>query len=223
MINYELRNTDSEDIEDLLLRVETSFNIKFVSDELVYIRTFGQLCDHIKNKIKLEDVNNCTSQQAFYKLREVISTTLQIESKVITLDLLLTDILPRHNRRLKVKKIENYLGFKLNILRPSYWIIGIFIITLVISLIGLSLNLQTCFFGLVFSIFGLLLTNKMGRELDLQTVGQLVKNMTRENYLKSRRNPKTFNKNEIEKVLTDWFSNDLQIDKNRLTKDKEFF
>ena len=46
--------------------------------------------------------------------------------------------------------------------------------------------------------------------------------MTRENYLKSRRNSKTFNKNEIEKVLTDWFSNDLDLDKSKLTRDAKF-
>ncbi len=45
---------------------------------------------------------------------------------------------------------------------------------------------------------------------------------TRENYLKSRRNPNTFNKNEIEKVLTDWFSNDLDLDKSKLTRDAKF-
>ncbi len=222
MINYELRNTDSEDIEHLLLRVENSFNIKFVSNELVYITTFGQLCDHITNKIQLEDVKTCTSQQAFYKLREAILTTLQIKNKTITLDLLLTDILPRHNRRLKVKNLENYLGFGLNILRPSYWIVGILAITLIISLVGLLFNLEIGLLGLVFSVFGLCFANKIGKELDLQTVGQVVKKMTRENYLKSRRNPETFNKDEIEELLTDWFSNDLQIDRSRLTRDKEF-
>ena len=43
--------------------------------------------------------------------------------------------------------------------------------------------------------------------------------MTHENYLKSRRNPKIFNREEIEKVLIDWFSDVLGVDKSKLTKD----
>ena len=46
--------------------------------------------------------------------------------------------------------------------------------------------------------------------------------LKRENYLKSRRNSKTFNKNEIEKALTNWFSDDLDLDKSKLTRDAKF-
>ena len=74
----------------------------------------------------------------------------------------------------------------------------------------------------MFSIAGFWCTNKIGNELDLQTVGQVAEKMTRENYLKSRRNSKTFNKNEIEKVLIESFSNDLYLDKSKLTREAKF-
>jgi hypothetical protein len=93
---------------------------------------------------------------------------------------------------------------------------------LLASIVGLFFNWQIGLSGLVFSIAGLWFINKIGNGLDLQTVGQVVEKMTRENYLKSRRNPKTFNKKEIEKVLTDWFSNYFDIDKSKLTKDAKF-
>ena len=64
---------------------------------------------------------------------------------------------------------------------------------------------------LCFSIFGMKFADRIGNELNFQTVGQVVKKMTRENYLKSRRNPKTFNREEIEKVLIDWFSDVLGV------------
>lgn len=51
MTDYELKNIDSEEIEDLLVKVETSFDIKFGDTELIHITTFGQLCDHIADKI----------------------------------------------------------------------------------------------------------------------------------------------------------------------------
>ena len=222
MTDYELKNIDSEDIEDLLVKVETSFDIKFVGDELVHIKTFGEFCDHITNKIQLDNSDNCTSQQAFYKLRESISSTLQIDNKTISADFPLTELLPRQSRRSRTKKLEKHLGFKLNILRPPHWVTGTLAILLLASLVGLFFNWQIGLLGLAFSISGLWFTNKIGNELDLQTVGQVAEKMTRENYLKSRRNPKTFNKSEIEKVLTDWFSNDLDLDKSKLTREAKF-
>ncbi len=220
--DYELKDIDSEDIGDLLVKVETSFNIKFVDDELTHIITFGQLCDHITNKIQLDYSNDCTSQQAFYKLRDVISATLQIDNKLISTDFILNDLLPKQIRRSRIKKIEMLLGFKLNILRPPHWVTGTFIILLLASIVGLFFNWQIGLLGITISIFGTWFVNKIGIELDLQTVGQLAEKMMRENYLKSRRNPKTFNKKEIEKVLTDWFSKYFDIDKSKLNKDAKF-
>lgn len=222
MTDYELKNIDSADINDLLVKVEKSFDIKFGDTELMHISTFGELCDHIANKILLDNSNGCTSQQAFYKLRDAISLTLQIDNKSISTNFLLADILPRASRRSRTRKLEEQIGFKLNILRPPHWVTGTLVILLLASLVGLIFKWQIGTLGLSFSIAGFWLASKIGNELDLQTVGQVAEKMTRENYLKSRRNPKTFNKNEIEKVLTDWFSYDLDLDKSKLTRDAKF-
>lgn len=222
MKDFELKNIDTEDIEDLLIRIESSFDIKFVDNELAYIITFGQLCDHIADKIQLENSDDCTSQQVFYKLREAISTTLQLDKKSISIDSPLINFLPRKSRRMRTKKLEKHLGFELNILRPPDSVIGVLIIILLASIIGLFVNWQIGLLGLVVAISGLRIAQRTGNELDLKTVGQIAEKMTRENYLKSRRNPSTFNKKEIEKVLTDWFSNDLGLDKSKLTRDAKF-
>lgn len=222
MTDYELKNIDSDDFSDLLVKVEKSFDIKFGDTELIHISTFGELCDHIANKIQLDNSDDCTSQQAFYKLRDAISLTLQIDNKTISTNFLLTDILPRESRRSRTRKLEEQLGFKLNILRPPHWVTGTIGIIFLASFVGLFFKWQLGLLGLSFSIAGLWLANKIGNELALQTVGQVAKKMARENYLKSRRNSNTFNKNEIEKVLIDWFSNDLGLDKNKLTKDAKF-
>jgi hypothetical protein len=130
--------------------------------------------------------------------------------------------LPRQSRRSQTRKLEEQLGFKLNILRPPHWVTGTLVVILLASLVGLFFNWQIGLLGLAFSIAGLWLANKIGNELDLQTVGQVAEKMTRENYLKSRRNSKTFNKNEIEKVFTDWFSNEFDLDKSKLTREAKF-
>lgn len=222
MTDYELKNIDPDDISDLLVKVEKSFDIKFGHPELMHISTFGELCDHIANKIQLDNSEDCTSQQAFYKLRDTISTILQIDKKTISTNYSLTDILPREIRRSRTKKIEKKLGFKLNILRPPHWVSGTLVVVLLASLVALFFNWQIGLLGLLVSIAGLWFANNIGNELDLQTVGQVAEKMTRENYLKSRRNPKTFNKKEIEKVLTDWFSNDLDLNKSKLTREAKF-
>ena len=153
---------------------------------------------------------------------DAISTTLKIEKNKISPDTFLKDLLPRQSRRSKTKKLEENLGFKLDIIRPPHWVTWTLAIILLTSIVGLFFNWQIGLSGLSFSIVGLWFAYKIGNELDLQTVEQLVKKMTTENYLKSRRNPKTFNKSEIEKVLTDWFSNDLDLDKSKLTREAKF-
>ena len=219
MTNIELRNIDPEDIEDLLLEVEASFDIKFTDNELAHVRTFGDIIDHIKSKIKLVNTDDCTTQQAFYKLRRAIFTTLQIDKDRLTPDTLLQELLPRKTRKTGIESIEQALGFKLSIVRPPHIVTGFLIILLLGSFIGLFYNWLFGLAGLGLAICGLWLALKPGNELDIKTVGQLAVKMTRKNYLKSRRNPKTYNNTEIEKVLTDWFSYDFGIDKSKLTRE----
>lgn len=219
MTDYALKNVDPEDIEELLVKVEQSFGIRFVSGELTHVNTFGELCDHIVNKIQLNSTNDCTSQQAFYKLREAISSTLQIDHKKISANFLLTDILPAQSRRLKVRKLEDALGFKLNILSPPDWVIWSLLFLSIGAFIALFFNWKIGLSGIVFSIAGFWFAEKIANELNLQTVGQVAEKMTRENYLKSRRNPNTFNQKEIEKVLTDWFSDEFGLEKAELTRE----
>ncbi|MFD1772129.1 acyl carrier protein [Sphingobacterium suaedae] len=218
----ELKNIDPDDINDLLIQIEKSFGIEFGDSELFYISTFGELCDHIVGKITYDSSNDCTSQQAFYKLRDAIVSTGQIDPKSISTNSSLMDLLPKERRRVQIKKWEQRLGFELNILRPPYWLSTTLVIILLASFVGFSNSWQVGLAGLVFAIAGFWFANKIANELDIQTVGQLVRKMTRENYLKSRRNPTTFNKNEIEKVLIDCFSNDLGIDKSKLTRESRF-
>lgn len=217
-----LKNIDADDLEDFIVRVETSFDIQFVCNELVHITTFGHLCDYIVDKIQLDYDGDCTSQQAFYKLRDALSSILQLDKKTISTDDTLADLLPRKTRRSNIQKLESHLGFKLNILRPPKWVTEILYIVLIASLFGLIFDRQIGLLGFVFSIAGLWFANKIGNELDLDTLGKVAEKVTRENYLKSRRNPMTFNKNEMEKMITDWFSDYFKIDKSKLNRDTIF-
>lgn len=222
MTTYKLKNIDSFDIDDLLKEVEKSFGIRFADDEFIHVKTFGELCDHISNKIELENSDDCTKQQAFYKLREAISTSLLFDEKLISPSFPLNQVLPRKSRRSKVMKLENHLGFELKILRAPNWITATLFIMLLVSIIVVFFSGRIGTAGIVFCICSFWLSNKVGKELDLKTVGEVAEKMTRENYLKSRRNPNTFNRKEIEKVLTEWFVENFGLEKSELTREAEF-
>lgn len=219
MKDFSFKNIDPEDIDDVLVKVEDSFDINFAENELAQILTFGELCDHIKGKIQIKHTDNCTSQQAFYKLQNALSTTLKVDKKNITSETLLEDLLPRRLRRLVVKQVEEKLGFKLSILRPPHFITIILMVLILSSLFGLGYSRWLGLIGLVLSFVGFSIANLTGNELDLKTVGQLTKKMTREHYIESRRDQSTFNENEIEKVLTDMFSIDLGLDSSKMTRE----
>ena len=222
MKELELKNIDPEDIEDLIGKIENSFDIKFGVSELAHINNFGQLCDYIADKISLDNIDDCTTQQAFYKLRNALRASLNIDSKQISTDYLLTNLFPRQTRKSSIKKLEKNLGFKLYLLRPPHWLTITLLVTLLASIIAWFFSWQVGLVGVASSIGGLWLSVIVGNELDLQTVGQLAEKMTRENYVKSRRNPKSFNKKEIETILINSFSIDLDIDKSKLTRDAAF-
>ena len=222
MTDYQLNNIDPDDIGELLLRVEKSFGIKFTDSELSHITTFGEFCDHIANKIDLESVEDCTTQQAFYKLRQSIANLLEFDIKELTPKTETAKILPRPTRIARVKRLEEHLGFKLNVLRPKHSISCTLILILLTSLVMLFFQWKAGLLGLAFSMMGFWLATKTGKELDLQNLGQVAAKMARENYLNSRRNVKTFNRKEIARILTDWFSDEFDLEKTELTRDAKF-
>jgi len=198
-----------EDIEDILAEIESSFNIKFEDDELINLKTLGNLFDLIRKKIKLIQVNDCTKQQAFYKLRYTIETELGIDRKHINPNTSLENIFPSKGRKQKSKKIEKKLGFKLKLVRPPLIVSILLIFLLLASFIGLFIIWQYGLVGIGISIFGFWIADKLGKELDLNTVGEVAEKMTRKNYIKSRRHPETFNGEEVEKIVSDWISDAL--------------
>jgi hypothetical protein len=178
MTDHRLNNIDSEDIDELLLGVEKSFDIKFANSELSHVTTFGEFCDHITNKIELENSDDCTSQQAFYKLRESIANSLEFDMKELTPETSITEILLKPTRIAKVKKLEEHLGFKLNILRPKHSMSGTLILLIVASLITLFFQWKAGLLGIAISIIGLWIAIKTGEEVDLNNLGQIAEKMT---------------------------------------------
>ena len=137
MKKIELKNIDPLDIEDLLPKIERSFGIQFVENELNHIITFGEFCEYVENKIELENTNDCTSQQAFYKLRNALSEILKKDKEKIHPNLLIEKIIPNNNRKEIIKQLEDKLDFDLNIMVVPQWILTILLLMLFGSIITL--------------------------------------------------------------------------------------
>jgi hypothetical protein len=211
MISKKHLGIDPEDIEEILIKIEKSYDISFAANELFHVRTFGQLCDHIIAKIKKQDADDCTTQQAFYKLRDVIVFSKQIDKSSIRTDTTLSSIFPRHQRRKQIAEIENKLGFRLKVLRPKHYINLTLVSLFIISLIGLFFNWKFGFTGIISSILLSYLVNMTAKEFEEKTVGQLAEKMTQENYLKSRRVSSRVNRKEILNNIEKIFIRDLKL------------
>ena len=124
----------------MLLKIEDSFDIRFETNELAHVRTYGEFCDAIKGKISLDHSEDCTTQQAFYKLREAITKSTETEKKEITPTTELAEIFPRKTRKNQIKTLEMNLGFKLSILRPPHFVTGFLAILLLASFIVLFID-----------------------------------------------------------------------------------
>jgi hypothetical protein len=222
MAAYKLKEIDSEDFEYFLVEVEASFGIRFENYELAHISTLGELCDYISDKIQLQNAEDCTSQQAFYKLRKAISKVLELDSKEILPNTQLVKLLPSETRKVKVKLLEKELGFNLKILRPPHWLTYSLAYLMMASLPIIFINRLIGFYSALLSILGFFISEKLGNELDESMVADLARKITRQHYLLLRRDQNTFNKAEIESLLIDWIRNKFDVDKNKLTRDAQF-
>lgn len=219
---FELCNIDPDEISDVLGKVEKSFGFKFGKTELKDTKTFGELCDIITSKVQGDNSNDCTTQQAFYKLRNAIADTLLIDKTDVTPDTDLQKLFPKNIRRQSFKNIDEHLGFKTKVLRPKHSITGTLAIIFIASLIGLFFFWQAGLMGLAISIIAMTIANKFGSELDLLTVGHFADKLSREHYLKSRRVSTTANKNEVVQKIKDLFIADLGLEEHQLTRQASF-
>ena len=215
--NNKLDNIDPEDYGDTLLKLEKSFGAKFADNSFKDAKTFGDICDIIKSQINLTEKDDCTTQQAFYKVRKAIGLTQTFNERKIEPQTKLEDIFPRSNRRQNVKQFQQALGFPVDILTMKTWLAVTIFIGFVLSLIAFFFSWQIAFSGLtVFTLFTWTVS-KFSKELEISTVGELTEKISRENYSLARRHSETVNRKEIVKTIQDVFIADHDIEREHLT------
>ena len=218
MKHTSLDTYEIENIEDCIPAIEEMYKFKFEKGETQNVKNFDEFCNLIITKIDFENVESCTSQQAFYKLRNSLIEVNVAEKDKIKLETKLDDLFPRKNRIELVKKVENNIGFKFNILTPPAFIFYPLVFLLVTSVILLFIKWEFGISGIAISIFGFYLCGWFGKELEIETLKELVERITSENYLEVRTQKNTVNKSELKKVITNWFAENTFIEKEKLKR-----
>ena len=214
---FQLNNIDPEDICDVLRKVQKSFDLKFGYTDFENAKTYGDICDIIINKINCENSNDdCTSQQAFYKIREAIATTQLINKSLIHPSTPLEQLFPRIDRRKKVKIFSDKLNLKIDILSMKLWLLCVIVVGFITSIFYFLFNYKWALSGLLLFTIVNYIGGKFSKELDSETVGGLTKKLSREHYSHFRTVPKTINRREIQQVIDNIFMNDLGLEKEQL-------
>ncbi|NQX55779.1 hypothetical protein HQN86_19310 [Pedobacter panaciterrae] len=213
---------DREDLEDILMQIEHSFKIKFDHDDFLKVTTYGEMCDVIFSKVELANNNGCTRQQAFYKLRMAIADTFSIDSGIIKSDTLIENIVPRKNRIRMIKELKRNLGINLKILSPPLWFIIADIVLFLLGLCAFFFSWKIAVVIIVISVLGFIIGDVFGKEIDFETVRDLVKEMIHKHYLKSRRDKLTVNKEEMQQILDDILIETFYLERSSLVRDVKF-
>lgn len=220
MPDFQLLEVEGDDIDDILATIESSFNLKFGTYELQHVTTFGELCDIIISKITLEEAADCTSQQAFYKLRKALRFVAPTATVLPVTEL--KALLPWRRRRQLWRLVEKQLGFTHNMVGMSASAAAVVGIAFLASLVAFFISGAVGAAGLISTIAGAIILEKTGRSLRANTVRECVEQMIREQYLKSRSNPNTFNRTEIVKQIQALFVDRLALEPSVLTRDARF-
>ena len=210
---------DAEDWNDVLCKVEVSYAIKFQDQELAHVRTLGELLDAIGAKITGADARDCTTQQAFYRIRVALATSLNVDAVLITPGTRLDDLVPRKGRRRILADLGTTTGVRLGIFRVKNWMTWSLIILLVVSLTAFFWNTRAAVLGLgAFTVLTwiALATTK---ELAVGTIGELAERASQRAYKLMRRDYGTVNRTEVRAKLRSLFQDELGLDEHDLRDD----
>jgi len=218
-----LDDIDPLDIDDFIMEVEESFQIKIIDDDFK-VKTFGEFVDYVESKLKqkyLVNDKNCTSQFLFYKIRNKIINSKFTKENIIP-ETKLTKIIGLKNRKKKIFEIQNQLGFKIDALRTPYIIpctILFIFVFLIFNLFYQMVSTELLLIGLGIFLVLTFISNPLTIIFKDKTLGQLVKRIERENYLLSQKEQTKYNPNEIETNFKEFFIDYFNFQNQKITRD----
>lgn len=198
-----------EDLELAIISFEQDYGFTYANDAFTNVKSIAELIDVICAPISKEQKKDCTSQQAFYKLKSVLQK--YADGADITPKSQLETLIGRKDRIATIGKIERELGFDLKVLKPTELVevtLWAVLLCLIIMLFFIPLYALV---GLVMWFFVCKAIYKDATEFKVETVGELVNQMVLKNYFKSRRNSNTMNEQELRKVVVTYLADNLGL------------
>lgn len=192
---------EDRDIEDILKFVESSYELEFGRRDFKNVETFGEFSDKVISKIKLIDVDDSTDLQGSHKLNEAIEKIKGVRGIVLEPSTKLTDIFPRKGRRKDISKIEKTLSVNLRAFKTSKFVNAALLVFFLIIAFAFMIDWKIGLIGLILLMISSWIANKTTNIFVDKTLGELTERMIIYNYIKSRQNPLTVNKKEIEEKI----------------------
>lgn len=195
----DFKDIDSDDLDNALLLMQESFKIKFATEELQNIFTIDDLCGLIISKMET-DSNSCTSQQAFYTIRQAVINVTGTPVKITPLTSL-SQVIPKQLRRETIKNIEAHLGIQMHMLHSKIWIQNLLITFLFFSLFLLFVKLYYGIAAIIVFLVSCKIVSMSAKEFTCNNFSELIKSAITYNYVHFRK-ASDINKLEINNVVT---------------------
>ena len=74
-----IENCDNDDVVEVILMIEESFKIKFWEKAYMHVHNVGDLVQVVQSYVNYPHHESCTSQSAFYRVRNSIALTQSID------------------------------------------------------------------------------------------------------------------------------------------------
>ncbi len=211
-----LTDGDSLDFEDIVISIEKSLNIHFEQNDFEKVRTYADFETVVFSKLNGSETNDCSSQQAFYKLRKLLVENFNVEFEKIKPQTSLEKIFPSKKRIEKIRLLQKLLNTKVHLLKPDFYLGFLAEISIIASI---YFFFSSFFLGIALLIIGLLFREfsvKYGKDFKVNTVGELSDFMLNNDYQSARTNPETYNPREIKQIIKNIFSDTLGIDQSEI-------
>ena len=200
---------DDEDFGDLISQIENSFGFEFDYEEITNNMTIENFSELVISKMSMENGQECSTQIVFYRIRKALTEKLGIEKSIINTKTELSSVFAKKNRINNWKNTFGEFNYNGINLQPSPFPYGISILTTIVSFFF--------FFGsyriyaipiFILSIITAKILVKYGKTFPAKNIGELTKEIVKNNYKSVRTEKGTINITEIKKLifiqLTDW-------------------
>lgn len=217
--SFVFKGDQYEDLDYAIEDFVNQYDLPLDPKKLAEVRNVAEMIELLVSTFAQERKEDCTSQQAFYKL----NTTLQkyTNESDIKPSTRLEELFPKQNRIENIKSAEEELGFKLSILKPKEYkvlMLWLFFFVLVVFTFYQQFLLVALGIVVLYFVRGIIFEN--GEEFKVDTVGELVKLMVEKNYFKSRRDPNTMNEQEFRDVIIDYLVDKVGLEREEFLNAK---